>query len=170
MIGTAKLTAFIASARPDRAKQFYSRTLGLRLVSEDQFAIVFDCAGVQLRIQKVDTFQPHAFTAIGWLVPSIRRAVSAFSKRGIAFERYGFLEQDDQGVWQAPSWAKVAWFKDPDGNLLSLTEAAPPEQRPQPTKRSRPVKARAGKPARRSVKTRPSAVKGRRPAVARKRR
>jgi len=147
MLRTARVAAFVATARPDRAKQFYSQTLGLRLVSDDQFAIVFDCAGVQLRIQKVESFQPHAFTAIGWQVPSIRKAVSTLGKRGVAFERYGFLEQDDQGVWQAPSWAKVAWFKDPDGNLLSLTEAAPPE------KRAKPAKARKKSPARRSIKT-----------------
>jgi len=147
MLGTAKLTAFVASARPDRAKQFYRETLGLRLVSDDQFAIVFDCAGVRLRVQKVESLQPHAFTAIGWQVPSIRKAVSALTKRGVGFERYGFLEQDEQGVWQAPSWAKVAWFKDPDGNLLSLTEAAPPEKRP------RPVKARKTGTVRRPIKT-----------------
>lgn len=147
MLGTARLAAFVATARPDRAKQFYSETLGLRLVSDDQFAIVFDCAGVQLRIQKVESFQPHAFTAMGWAVPSIRKSVAALSKRGIVFERYGFLEQDDQGVWQAPSWAKVAWFKDPDGNLLSLTEAAPPE------KRAKPAKARKSRPARRPMKS-----------------
>src|SRR4051812_34248604 len=138
MLRTAKLTAFVATAHPERAKQFYGRTLGLRLVSDDQFALVFDCAGIQLRIQKVETLQPHAFTALGWVVPGIRRSVAALVKKGIAFERYGFLEQDELGVWQAPSWAKVAWFKDPDGNLLSLTEAGLPARRSRPTKARKP--------------------------------
>ncbi len=112
MLSTGTVTAFIASAQPGRAKQFYRDTLGLRLLGDDQFAIVFDCAGVQLRIQKVETLRPHAFTALGWQVPSIRRSVSSLAKRGIVFERYGFMEQDELGVWRAPSGAKVAWFKD----------------------------------------------------------
>ena len=129
MLRRAPLTAFVASARPARAKRFYRDTLGLRLVSEDRFALVFDCKGVQLRIQKVGELEPHPFTALGWTVPAIRRRVAAFGKRGVAFERYPFLEQDDLGVWHAPSGAKVAWFKDPDGNLLSLTEAPPSGRR-----------------------------------------
>jgi catechol 2,3-dioxygenase-like lactoylglutathione lyase family enzyme len=122
MLGNAIVTAFVATANPTRSKSFYRDILGLRLVSDDQFAIVFDCRGVQLRIQKVETLQPHPFTALGWHVPNIRAAVLGLSKVGVAFERYSFLQQDDLGVWQAPSAAKVAWFKDPDGNLLSLTE------------------------------------------------
>ena len=122
MLGNATVTAFVATASPALAKAFYRDTLGLRLVSDDQFAIAFDCNGVQLRIQKVEKVQPHPFTALGWQVRSIRQAVLGLSKRGVAFERYSVLSQDELGVWQAPSAAKVAWFKDPDGNLLSLTE------------------------------------------------
>ena len=122
MLGNAAVTAFVATADPARSKRFYRDTLGLRLVSDDQFAIAFDCSGIQLRIQKVEKVQPHPFTALGWHVPNIREAVVGLTKRGVAFERYLFLEQDDLGVWRAPSTAQVAWFKDPDGNLLSLTE------------------------------------------------
>jgi catechol 2,3-dioxygenase-like lactoylglutathione lyase family enzyme len=122
MSSSGKLIAFIASAQPARAKQFYRKTLGLRLVSDDQFAVVFNCAGTQLRIQKVETLRPHFFTALGWQVPSIRKSVSGLAKKGVVFERYDFLEQDELGVWQAPSGAQIAWFKDPEGNLLSLTE------------------------------------------------
>src|SRR6266700_4030357 len=111
MLGNATITAFVATANPTRSKSFYRDTLGLHLVS-----------GVQLRIQKVENLQPHPFTALGWHVPNIRTAILGLSKVGVAFERYSFLQQDDLGVWQAPSAAKVAWFKDPDGNLLSLTE------------------------------------------------
>ena len=118
----ATVTAFVATANPARAKHFYQDTLGLRLLSDDQFAIAFDCNGIELRIQKVDKVQPHAFTALGWRVPRIREAVVGLAKRGVTFERYSFLEQDELGVWRAPSTAQVAWFKDPDGNLLSLTE------------------------------------------------
>ena|SRR5690349_3825578 len=123
MLGKATITAFVATAHPARSRQFYQDTLGLRFVSDDQFAIVFDCAGIQLRIQKLAKLQPHAFTALGWQVPNIRAAVQGLAKRGVSCERYAHLEQDDGGVWLAPSGAKVAWFKDPDGNLLSLTES-----------------------------------------------
>jgi len=123
MLGKATLTAFLASASPARSKEFYQDTLGLRLVSDDQFAIAFDCAGIQLRIQKVEQVQPHSFTALGWQVPNVRKAVLGLSKRGVACERYPFLQQDGLGIWLAPSGAKVAWFKDPDGNLLAVTES-----------------------------------------------
>lgn len=122
MLNSGKLTAFIASAQPARAKEFYGKTLGLRLVNDDQFAVVFSCAGIQLRIQKVETLRPQSFTALGWQVPGIRKSVSGLAKKGVVFERYDFLEQDELGVWRAPSGAQIAWFKDPDGNLLSLTE------------------------------------------------
>ena len=124
MLTAAKLTAFIATAQPERAKEFYETTLGLRVVSDDQFAIALDCYGTQLRIQKVEKFSPQPFTALGWQVPDIWNVVSGLMNRKISFERYPFLAQDELGIWQAPSGAKVAWFKDPDGNLLSLTESA----------------------------------------------
>jgi len=122
MLGSAAITAFVATANPRRSRRFYRDTLGLHLVSDDRFAIAFDCKGVQLRIQKVDRVRPQPFTALGWRVPSIRRAVVRLAKLGVSFERYSFMDQDDLGIWQAPSGAKVAWFKDPDGNLISLTE------------------------------------------------
>lgn len=122
ILGGAKITAFLATAQPDKAKRFYQETLGLKLVTDDQFALAFDSAGTQLRIQKVEKFKPHPFTSLGWQVPDIRKSVKSLVDRGISFEKYSFLEQDDLGIWQAPSGAKVAWFKDPDGNLLSITE------------------------------------------------
>ena len=123
MIGRSTLTAFLATSNPKRSKAFYSRTLGLRLIEDDRFALLFDSAGVPLRIQKVDSVRPHPFTSLGWQVRNIRRVVTGLSKRGVVFERYPFLEQDDHGVWLAPSGTKVAWFKDPDGNLLSVSES-----------------------------------------------
>jgi catechol 2,3-dioxygenase-like lactoylglutathione lyase family enzyme len=127
---------------PERAKQFYRDTLGLHLVSDDQFALVFDSGGVQLRIQKLKAFQPHSFTALGWQVSDIRRSVTALEKRGVTFERFNFMEQDALGIWVSPSGAKVAWFKDPDGNLLSLGESGRPEKRSQPTKARRQARKR----------------------------
>ena len=122
MLGAETLTAFLATTNGPRARQFYETILGLRLKTDDDFALAFDVGGIELRIQKVKAFVPQPFTALGWRVRSIRKSMSALVRGGVRFERYEFLQQDDQGVWQAPSGAQVAWFKDPDGNLLSVTQ------------------------------------------------
>ena len=122
MLGAETLTAFLATTNGPRARQFYEKILGLRLKTDDEFALAFDAEGIELRIQKVKAFVPQPFTALGWRVGSIRKSMSALARAGVTFERYEFLQQDDQGVWQAPSGTQVAWFKDPDGNLLSLTQ------------------------------------------------
>lgn len=108
MLGSAKLAAFVATADAPRARAFYEGTLGLRVVTDDQFAIAFDCDGVELRVQKLERVVPQSFTALGWHVPDIRAAVAALSKRGVAFERYAYLEQDDLGIWTAPGGTRVA--------------------------------------------------------------
>jgi catechol 2,3-dioxygenase-like lactoylglutathione lyase family enzyme len=122
MLGDARLTAFVATANATRSKTFYERTLGLRLVGDDSVALVFDANGTELRIQKVENVQPPPFTVLGWQVADLRKAMAGLSKRGVKFERYAFLEQDNVGIWLAPGGAKVAWFKDPDGNLLSVAQ------------------------------------------------
>jgi catechol 2,3-dioxygenase-like lactoylglutathione lyase family enzyme len=119
--GTSPI-AFIATVMPDRAKVFYAETLGLPLLADDQFSLVFDLAGVPLRIQKVNELQPHPFTALGWQVADVAATVTGLGARGVSFERYAFLPQDALGIWDAPGGARIAWFKDPDGNLLSVTQ------------------------------------------------
>ena len=114
--------AFAATVDAERARRFYADVLGLRLVSDEEYALVFDANGVMLRLQKVQELSPHPFTALGWLVDDIRSTVAGLVERGVVFERYGFLPQDADGIWTTPDGSKVAWFKDPDGNLLSLTE------------------------------------------------
>ena len=123
MIGTSTAIAFLATQDAERARVFYSETLGLRLLSEDQFALVFDLSGIPLRIQKVEALNPHPFTSLGWQVRGVRRIITGLVKRGVVFERYPFLEQDADGIWLAPSGTRVAWFKDLDGNLLSLSDS-----------------------------------------------
>ena len=113
---------FVATARPEAARLFYAETLGLRLVADDQFAIVFDLHGTRLRVEKVQAFQPQPHTVLGWRVGSIASTMAGLVARGVHFERYDVLPQDEHGVWTAPGGAKIAWFKDPDGNILSLTE------------------------------------------------
>lgn len=120
MLTTARLTAFAATTQPERARAFYRDTLGLPLISEDDFALVFDANGTDLRIQKVRALEPAGHTALGWQVPDLRETVHGLRDRGVTFERYPFFEQDVDGIWDAPGGARVAWFKDPDGNLLSV--------------------------------------------------
>jgi catechol 2,3-dioxygenase-like lactoylglutathione lyase family enzyme len=122
MLTTARLVAFAATTDAPRAKAFYHGKLGLRLISDDEFALAFDANGTQLRIQKVPEIAPPPFTVLGWQVADIHATISALSQTGISFERYSFMPQDAVGVWTAPGGTKVAWFKDPDGNLLSLSE------------------------------------------------
>lgn len=113
---------FLATTNSARARPFYEGVLGLRFVSEDDFAIVYDLQGIELRVQKVHAFAPQPHTALGWVVPDIDRAVHAIAGRGGRFERFAQLAQDEAGIWQSPSGARIAWLKDPDGNMLSLTE------------------------------------------------
>jgi catechol 2,3-dioxygenase-like lactoylglutathione lyase family enzyme len=122
MLGSSKLVAFVGTADAKRARAFYADVLGLRLVSEDGFALVFDAGGAPLRVAIMPEVAAAPYTVLGWQVPDIRSTIDALVRRGVQFERYGFMLQDDLGVWTAPSGARVAWFKDPDGNLLSLTQ------------------------------------------------
>jgi predicted enzyme related to lactoylglutathione lyase len=115
---------FVATNNATNARKFYEKILGLTFVSDDQFALVFDANGTMLRIQKVDNVSPQKFTVLGWRVADISDEVDALSKRGVRFERYDGMNQNESGIWMAPSKAKIAWFKDPDGNVLSLTEFA----------------------------------------------
>jgi catechol 2,3-dioxygenase-like lactoylglutathione lyase family enzyme len=122
MLSHSPLITFIPSKDPNCARTFYQDTLGLRFLSDDGFAIVMDAAGTMLRIVRVGDFTPFPFTILGWQVDDINRTVSAMTAKGIAFRRYPFLQQDDAGVWTAPGGAQVAWFLDPDGNTLSISQ------------------------------------------------
>lgn len=118
----AALVAFGAITDSARAAAFYVGTLGLTLRYEDDFALVVDANGVELRLQKVGAVTPSGFTSLGWQVRDIAAVVTALEERRVTLERYPWFEQDAHGVWQAPSGARVAWFRDPDGNLLSVAQ------------------------------------------------
>ena len=122
MLSTKTFKAFLPTSRSDKAKTFYQGVLGLKLLSEDNYALEFEVNGTLLRITVVETFTPHSFTVLGWDVDDIRSMIVRLIEKGVTFERYGFLRQDDLGIWTSPGGTEVAWFKDPDGNLLSLSE------------------------------------------------
>ena len=149
MLKLAPIIAFVATTNPSRAKTFYAKTLGLKLVSEDDFAIVFDAGGTMLRVAIVPQLQPAQYTVLGWIVSDIRSAATALAKRRVKFQRYPGMDQDDLGIWNSPSGARVAWFKDPDDNTLSLTEFPRPQRSPRRTRRA-PAKGKTKKPVRAS--------------------
>jgi catechol 2,3-dioxygenase-like lactoylglutathione lyase family enzyme len=120
-----QLVAFIPSKNPPKSRPFFEKTLGLKFVSQDSFAMVVDAKGVMIRVTNVSNvkdFQPHPFTILGWDVDDIEKTVRQLQKKGVEFERYAGLEQDSLGIWGAPGGTRVAWFKDPDGNLLSVSQ------------------------------------------------
>jgi catechol 2,3-dioxygenase-like lactoylglutathione lyase family enzyme len=128
LLGSAKITAFVPTRDGEKARAFYVDTLGLRFVSDDRFALVLDANGTTVRVSKAPEFTPQKFTVLGWEVSNIERLVSDLQAKGVTFENYGFPGQDERGIWTAPfvdnatSGARVAWFKDPDGNVLSITQ------------------------------------------------
>ena len=122
MLGKAKLVAFLAARDLGRARAFYEGVLGLRLLVDQGFALLFDGHGTMLRVTEVGELWPAKHTVLGWEVPALRAEMQALVQKGVVFERYPGLGQDDAGVCTFPSRAQVAWFKDPDGNTLSLTQ------------------------------------------------
>ena len=122
MLEGSRIMAFVPTKNPPEARAFYEGTLGLRFVSEDHFALVFDADGIMLRVTTVPDFRPTKFTIVGWEVSDVENAVSTLRQKGITFENYGLPDQNERGIWAAPSGAKVAWFKDPDGNILSVAQ------------------------------------------------
>src|SRR5262245_59799404 len=117
-----RMIGFVSTDDAEKARAFYGDVLGFRLLTDDEFALVFDANGTMLRVAKGRTSPPATGTVLGWHVDDIHGAVRELVKRGVKFEQWSspFLKQDKQGVWNAPSGDRVAWFKDPDGNVLSI--------------------------------------------------
>ena len=122
MLASQSLKAFVPTVQPDKARTFYRDVLGLTLLSEDNYALQFEANGTLLRVIVVQELKPQMFTVLGWNVDDIASVIQALNDKGVYCEKYSFLPQDDAGVWTSPDGSKVAWFKDVDGNVLSLTE------------------------------------------------
>jgi len=123
ILGSSKIAAFVGVRDAQRACAFYGDTLGLRLVSEDAFALVFDANGTTLRVSLVREVVAAPYAVLGWEVDDIVAKVKALLAAGVKLERYeNFVKQDESGIWTAPGGTRVAWFKDPDGNLLSISQ------------------------------------------------
>jgi catechol 2,3-dioxygenase-like lactoylglutathione lyase family enzyme len=119
-----KMVGFLRTGNPENAKAFYGGVLGFREISDDAFAIVFDANGTTIRVSKLPDFTPVQGTVLGWNVPDIYAAIKELGPRGVKFEQFNlsFMKQDELGVWMPPGGGAVAWFKDPDGNVLSISQ------------------------------------------------
>ena len=122
MLGSANIVAFVPMTDSEQARAFYEGVLGLRFVKDDGFALVFDANGIMVRAAKMKEVTPAQFTVLGWQVKNIEEIVRDLEKKGVHFEIFGFFKQDELGIWTAPTGDKVAWFKDPDRNILSVSQ------------------------------------------------
>jgi catechol 2,3-dioxygenase-like lactoylglutathione lyase family enzyme len=124
MLESSDLVAFVAATDLHRARAFYEQTLGLPVLEHNEFACVLDAHGTMLRVTAVPVIAHGGYTVLGWRVADIEAEVRDLASRGVAFLRYDGLSQDGSGIWTTPAGDKVAWFADPDGNTLSLTQYA----------------------------------------------
>ncbi len=122
MLESAKMMGFILTRDYDKARAFYEGTLGFRFVSQDQFALVMRVGENQIRIVKMPEFTPLRSTVLGWEVAEIEAAVGWLTARGAVTEKYPFAQDQQTGIWTAPGGDRIAWFKDPDGNVLSVSQ------------------------------------------------
>jgi len=122
MLRSSEMIAFVGAADLGRAREFYEGTLGLPVVEQNDFACVLDAGGTMLRVTAVPTVHPAGYTVLGWRVTDIETTVAALTARGVGFTRYDGIDQDERGIWTTPGGEKIAWFTDPDGNTLSLTQ------------------------------------------------
>jgi catechol 2,3-dioxygenase-like lactoylglutathione lyase family enzyme len=122
MLGSTNIVAFVPIKDSGKARAFYEGVLGLRFVKDDGFALVLEANGIMVRAAKMKEFTPAQFTILGWQVSDIEQVVRGLAANGVHFEIFGFFKQDELGIWIAPTGDKVAWFKDPDGNILSVSQ------------------------------------------------
>jgi catechol 2,3-dioxygenase-like lactoylglutathione lyase family enzyme len=122
MLANAPMTPLVGTMKPEAAKAFYGETLGLKFIADDGFALVFEGKNARVRVSRVPGVAPAQYAVLAFTVDDIENAVDGLAARGVTFARFGFFVQDERGIWTAPDGTKVAWFHDPDLNLLSLVQ------------------------------------------------
>jgi catechol 2,3-dioxygenase-like lactoylglutathione lyase family enzyme len=122
MLASGKMIGFVPTKDAQKARAFYEGKLGFQFVSDDPFALVVQAGESTIRIAKAQDFTPAAYTVLGWEVKDMEAVVRWLQKQGVVSEKYPFVEDRELGIWTAPSGDKVAWFKDPDGNVLSVSQ------------------------------------------------
>ncbi len=122
MLANAAITALVGTMKPDAAKAFYQDVLGLRFVADDAYAMIFEGKNARVRVSRVPAVAPAQYAVLAFTVDDIEKIVDGLAARGVVFARYPFFVQDAKGIWSAPDGAKVAWFHDPDLNLLSVVQ------------------------------------------------
>ena len=121
-LSSCKTISFVPTTNLARAREFYRMTLGLRLISESEFGLMFELSGAMLRVVQMGQIFTMRHTVLGWKVPNISAVVDELIQKEVQFEHYDGFIQDEQGIWTSPDGDRVAWFRDPDGNILSLTQ------------------------------------------------
>jgi len=122
MLGSGKMVGFVPTKDYEESRGFYVDKLGFEFASLDQFALVVRIGGHKIRIAKVPNFSPLQGTILGWEVENIEQVVQWLAERGVLTEKYSFVQDRERGIWLTPNGDKVAWFKDPDGNILSVSQ------------------------------------------------
>ena len=124
MLASSRLQTIVWTSRISAAEKFYSEVLGLPLKGKSHGALIYDVGGSDLRVSPVPETQPSAHTVLGFAVPNLRATVELLKERGVNLERIAGISHDSTGILTTPEGAKVAWFRDPDGNLLSAVQYA----------------------------------------------
>ncbi len=124
MLASAAITALVGTTKSDAAKVFYEGVLGLKFIADDTFAMIFEGKNARVRVSRVPAVAPAQYAVLAFAVADIEKTVDGLAARGVVFARYPFFVQDAKGIWSAPDGTKVAWFHDPDLNLLSVVEHA----------------------------------------------
>lgn len=122
MFETGTMVGFVPTKDYEKARAFYEGKLGMEFVSLDQFALVMRAGANMIRIVKMPNYTPLQGTILGWAVPDAMAAAAWLKSRGVELEKYPFVKDQETGIWEAPGGSKVGWFKDPDGNILSISE------------------------------------------------
>ena len=116
------LIGFVGTTDAERSKNFYVDRLGFTLVEDSTFALVLDANGSMIRVQKLGDFAPPAYTVLGWKVVDIKQTVAALAAQGVLLERFEGIPHDDLGIWRTPNGDQIGWLKDPEGQIISITE------------------------------------------------